>query len=131
LGGNDVATDFISGAAGGAIGHGVATLAADVTHTPLVGPEPRPGRNYRARLAAYNARKQALQNRNVRAFAVGTAASTPAAHGIASAISNGFWNALDWLITSTPPPAPPQDPQGKSSSVFHPCGPGDTSPGCQ
>ncbi len=45
LGGNDVATDFVAGAAGGAIGHGVATLAADVTHTPIVGPEPRPGRN--------------------------------------------------------------------------------------
>ncbi len=104
LGGNEVAIDFVAGAAGGAIVHGVATLAADVTHTPIVGPEPRPGRNFRTRQGAYNMRRQAVKSAAVKRFAVGTAVSTPAAHGLGSIISNGFWNSLDWFISSTPTP---------------------------
>jgi RHS repeat-associated protein len=107
LGGDDVAADFVAGAAGGAIGHGVGTLAADATHSPIVGPKPRPGRNFRARQAAYNARKGAVQNAAVRGFAVGTAASTPPTHWLGSVISNGFWNSLDWLVSSPPPQPPP------------------------
>jgi hypothetical protein len=98
-----VATDLVAGSAGGAIGHGVATLAAHVTHTPIVGPRSRPRRNYRVRMAAYNARQQAGQTAAVKGFAVGTSASTPVAHWIARALSNGFWSSLDWLISSRPP----------------------------
>ena len=118
LGGDEVATDFVAGAAGGAIGHAVATLAADVAHSPIVGPAPRPGRNFRARQAAYNARKQAAQNTAVRGFAVGTAVSTPSAHWIGSAISNGFWNSLNWLISSPPPPSPPSKPSVNSRVCY-------------
>lgn len=126
LGGDEVATDFVAGAAGGAIGHGVATLAADVTHTPIIGPRPRPGRNFRVRQAAYNVRKRAVQNVAVKGFAVGTAASTPAAHSIGSAISNGFWNSLDWLILSPPPPPPVKACIAVSDSAT-----GTTSTQCQ
>jgi RHS repeat-associated protein len=117
LGGDEVATDFVAGAAGGAIGHGVATLAADVTHTPIVGSAPRPGRNFRARQTAYNARRRAAQNTAVAGFVVGTAVSTPATHWAGSAISNGFWNSLNWLISSPPPP-PPSRPSVSSRVCY-------------
>ena len=52
----------------------------------------------------------------VKGFAVGTAVGTPAAHWVGSVISNGFWNSLDWLMSSAPPQQE-KKPNGNTSRM--------------
>jgi hypothetical protein len=89
---NEMAADFAAGLIGGAVGNRVAHRAADLIHAPKVGPYPRKGTNFRRRLAAYNSRVAAQQTQEVKAFAVGTAVSTPITHGLDSWFNSSWFN---------------------------------------
>ena len=111
---NEIATDVITGSAGAFVGH----RAADFIHLPNPGQRPRPGRNFRTRTADYNARLAARQRALTTGFAVSTAVGIPFAHGVANAISNGFWGALDWLISSPPPTTTQKPSDGTTSRII-------------
>jgi RHS repeat-associated protein len=121
--GDEIAQDLVTGAVGAGIGH----VAADLVHLPNPGSRPRPGRNFKTRMARYNTRVSARQTAATRALGVSAAAG---ASGWVSAAGHGLWNALMWLTEPSQPSQPAQQAGNGTSSTFHPCGQGDTSPGC-
>jgi len=106
LDGDEVATDFVAGAAGGALGHVVSagiTRAADAIHPPEpIGPNPLPGRNFRARLQARNHRLRNQEMRELTAFAGGTAVGTGFGEWVNHALTFGLSNSFGWISTPQP-----------------------------
>jgi hypothetical protein len=106
LDGDDVATDFVAGAAGGAVGHvvsGLITRAASAIHPPEpIGPNPIPGRNFRARLEARNQRIKAHETLELTGFAGGTAAGTGFGYWINNALTVGLSSSFQWMATPQP-----------------------------
>ena len=106
LDGDEVATDFVAGAAGGAFGHVVSgwiTRAASAIHPPEpIGPNPMPGRNFRARLAARNQRIKAHETLALTGFAGGTAAGTGFGHWVNNALTVGLSNSFQWMTKPQP-----------------------------
>lgn len=119
----DIATDAVAGFVGGAGGH----VAADFIHVPEEPGLPGSRRHAvgRRKLAKYDAAVGARNNALRIQAGIGVAAASPPTHGVTGFINN-FWNTLDWLVFTSPPPAP-----APATTIFHPCGQGDTSPGCQ
>jgi len=106
LDGDQVATDFVAGAAGGAVGHVVSgwiTRAASAIHPPEpIGPNPMPGRNFRARLEARNQRIKNNEMLELTGFAGGTAVGTGFGHWVNHALTAGLSNSFDWIKKPQP-----------------------------
>ncbi len=92
LNGNDMAVDAVTGFVGAFAGHGAATFAEDLVHAPIIGPRPRPGRNFRVRAQNYNARVSGVRRAQVIGFSLGLPAGSTAAHAMGYTMSNGLLN---------------------------------------
>jgi hypothetical protein len=103
---NEVAQDAIAGVAGGTVGHFVSgwiTRAASAIHPPeLIGPNPMPGRNFRARPAARNQRIKNQETLELWGFSSGTAAGTALGHWVNHAMTVGLGSSFNWIQKPQP-----------------------------
>ena len=118
LGGNDVATNIVSGAGGAAIGHGCRNACGK--SNPRAGyrakdhdPDAISGEAGCVRLRASTHRRLSRS----RVLPLEPAAGTAVSDLLNSAISTG-WNSLDWLIYSSQPPPPPPPPNFNTSGLI-------------